>query len=248
MRASGQRPLRLYGISLKHALGYGPPWEGPAGSHFAAATVAAASPRACHRRLGRRRPCIAPASCSAPLRSFYFPYRQSLSTSKLYYSYDVAGAHIIMLSSYSREFTAAGRLACNAGRRGAGHSQEPAHSQGLPPLPIPRRASLRRRNTTSGALHAPPRGCKRAPRRTATQHAAPSLPPAAAAYSRSSEQYAWLHRDLAAVDRARTPWVIVVFHAPWYNSNYAHQARTAGGGGRGGPAAAACAASAAAPA
>lgn len=82
----------------------------------------------------------------------------------------------------------------------------------------------------------------------ATQHAAPSLPPAAAAYSRSSEQYAWLHRDLAAVDRARTPWVIVVFHAPWYNSNYAHQARTAGGRGRGGPAAAACAASAAAPA
>ena len=32
---------------------------------------------------------------------FYFPYRQSLSESKLYYSYDVAGAHVIMLSSYS---------------------------------------------------------------------------------------------------------------------------------------------------
>lgn len=38
-------------------------------------------------------------------RSFYFPYRQSLSTCKLYYSYDVAGAHVIMLSSYSRERT-----------------------------------------------------------------------------------------------------------------------------------------------
>ena len=25
------------------------------------------------------------------------------------------------------------------------------------------------------------------------------------------------------VDRGRTPWVIVVMHAPWYNSNYAHQ-------------------------
>lgn len=48
---------------------------------------------------------------------------------------------------------------------------------------------------------------------------------APAAYGPSSEQYAWLARDLAAVDRARTPWVIAVFHAPWYNSNYAHQVR-----------------------
>ncbi|PSC71931.1 putative purple acid phosphatase 20 [Micractinium conductrix] len=75
---------------------------------------------------------------------FYFPYRQSLSTSKLYYSYDVAGAHIIMLSSYSP-------------------------------------------------------------------------------YSPASEQYAWLMGDLAGVDRGRTPWLIVSYHAPWYNSNYAHQ-------------------------
>ncbi len=52
------------------------------------------------------------------------------------------------------------------------------------------------------------------------------LPPSAA-YGRSSEQYAWLLRDLAALDRARTPWVIAVFHAPWYNSNYAHQVRAA---------------------
>lgn len=34
---------------------------------------------------------------------FYNPYRHSLSESPLYYSYDVAGAHVIMLSSYSRE-------------------------------------------------------------------------------------------------------------------------------------------------
>lgn len=41
---------------------------------------------------------LLPARCR-----FYFPYRHSLSESKLYYSYDVAGAHVIMLSSYSRE-------------------------------------------------------------------------------------------------------------------------------------------------
>ncbi len=34
---------------------------------------------------------------------------------------------------------------------------------------------------------------------------------------------AWLRRDLAAVDRSRTPWLIVGLHAPWYNSNTAHQ-------------------------
>ncbi|EFH59507.1 ATPAP18/PAP18 [Arabidopsis lyrata subsp. lyrata] len=29
--------------------------------------------------------------------------------------------------------------------------------------------------------------------------------------------------DLAKVDRERTPWLIVLFHVPWYNSNNAHQ-------------------------
>mmetsp|Transcript_35578 Transcript_35578/g.87508 ORF Transcript_35578/g.87508 Transcript_35578/m.87508 type:complete len:328 (+) Transcript_35578:848-1831(+) len=33
---------------------------------------------------------------------------------------------------------------------------------------------------------------------------------------------AWLRRDLKAVDRALTPWVVVMFHAPWYNSNAGH--------------------------
>ena len=32
----------------------------------------------------------------------------------------------------------------------------------------------------------------------------------------------WLKRDLASVDRGKTPWVVVMFHAPWYNSNRAH--------------------------
>lgn len=37
------------------------------------------------------------------------------------------------------------------------------------------------------------------------------------------DQVAWLREDLAKVDRARTPWLIAAMHAPWYNSNLAHQ-------------------------
>lgn len=29
--------------------------------------------------------------------------------------------------------------------------------------------------------------------------------------------------DLSKVDRRKTPWVVVLFHVPWYNSNKAHQ-------------------------
>jgi hypothetical protein len=42
-------------------------------------------------------------------------------------------------------------------------------------------------------------------------------------FDSSSDQYAWLQQDLASVDRSVTPWVIVQLHAPWYNSNTAHQ-------------------------
>lgn len=45
------------------------------------------------------------------------------------------------------------------------------------------------------------------------------------AYTRAgegSEQLAWVRRDLAAVDRARFPWVVAVTHCPWYHSNAAH--------------------------
>lgn len=45
-----------------------------------------------------------------------------------------------------------------------------------------------------------------------------------AATDATSLQYRWLARDLAAVDRAKTPWVIVMMHAPWYNSNSGHVA------------------------
>jgi len=44
-----------------------------------------------------------------------------------------------------------------------------------------------------------------------------------AATHSTSLQYKWLRRDLAAVDRTRTPWLIVMMHAPWYNSNIGHR-------------------------
>ena len=36
-----------------------------------------------------------------PMRRFHQPHRQSGSTSPLYYSYEVAGLHIIMTGSYA---------------------------------------------------------------------------------------------------------------------------------------------------
>ncbi|XP_057968770.1 probable purple acid phosphatase 20 [Malania oleifera] len=38
-----------------------------------------------------------------------------------------------------------------------------------------------------------------------------------------SDQFEWLKADLRKVDRKKTPWLIVLLHAPWYNSNSAHQ-------------------------
>ncbi|KAK4478730.1 hypothetical protein RD792_014228 [Penstemon davidsonii] len=44
-----------------------------------------------------------------------------------------------------------------------------------------------------------------------------------AEFESDSTQYHWLMSDLKKVDRKRTPWLVVVMHAPWYNSNRAHQ-------------------------
>ncbi|KAG6592038.1 Purple acid phosphatase 18 [Cucurbita argyrosperma subsp. argyrosperma] len=77
------------------------------------------------------------------------PFEESGSSSNLYYSFEVAGTHVIMLGSYTD-------------------------------------------------------------------------------YDESSYQYAWLKADLAKVDRERTPWLVVLFHVPWYNSNKAHQGEGAG--------------------
>lgn len=38
-----------------------------------------------------------------------------------------------------------------------------------------------------------------------------------------SARYSWLNENLRKVDRRRTPWLVVVMHASWYNSNDAHQ-------------------------
>jgi 3',5'-cyclic AMP phosphodiesterase CpdA len=43
-----------------------------------------------------------------------------------------------------------------------------------------------------------------------------------AATGPGSPQYEFLKEDLEAVDRTRTPWVVVVFHTPWYSSNEHH--------------------------
>lgn len=72
------------------------------------------------------------------------PFKESGSSSNLYYSFEVAGVHVVMLGSYTD-------------------------------------------------------------------------------YGEDSDQYQWLQTDLSNVNRRRTPWLIVVFHAPWYNSNTAHR-------------------------
>jgi hypothetical protein len=37
-----------------------------------------------------------------------------------------------------------------------------------------------------------------------------------------SDQHQWILHDLAQIDRSVTPWVIGVWHSPWYNSNTKH--------------------------
>ncbi|XP_076891649.1 purple acid phosphatase 22-like [Bidens hawaiensis] len=89
-------------------------------------------------------PFIYPDGFKAYNSRWPMPYQQSGSESNLYYSFDVAGTHIIMLGSY-------------------------------------------------------------------------------ADFSIDSAQYKWLANDLYKIDRSRTPWIVVINHAPWYNSNLAHQ-------------------------
>jgi len=37
------------------------------------------------------------------------------------------------------------------------------------------------------------------------------------------DQVEWFHEDVAKLNRHDTPWLIVLIHAPWYNSNVYHQ-------------------------
>nr|GLL43795.1 purple acid phosphatase 15-like [Ipomoea trifida] len=41
-------------------------------------------------------------------------------------------------------------------------------------------------------------------------------------YNKTSDQYKWLERDLANVDRKVTPWLVATWHPPWYSSYTAH--------------------------
>lgn len=41
--------------------------------------------------------------------------------------------------------------------------------------------------------------------------------------SAGSAQYGWVVSDLSTVNRVKTPWVFVLFHCPWYNSDNDHQ-------------------------
>ncbi|KAK8948481.1 Purple acid phosphatase 15 [Platanthera zijinensis] len=41
-------------------------------------------------------------------------------------------------------------------------------------------------------------------------------------YNKSGDQYKWLQRDLATVDRTVTPWLIATWHAPWYSTYKSH--------------------------
>uniref|UniRef100_A0A7N0ZU88 Purple acid phosphatase n=1 Tax=Kalanchoe fedtschenkoi TaxID=63787 RepID=A0A7N0ZU88_KALFE len=89
-------------------------------------------------------PILHPRGFKAYNARWPMPYGESGSTSNLYYSFDVVGAHIIMLGSYAK-------------------------------------------------------------------------------FDAKSDQYKWLQADLAKVDRSVTPWLIVLLHAPWYNTNVAHK-------------------------
>ncbi|XP_044507458.1 purple acid phosphatase 22-like [Mangifera indica] len=89
-------------------------------------------------------PIIQPHAFKAYNARWRMPYEESGSSSNLYYSFDVAGTHIIMLGSYTD-------------------------------------------------------------------------------FDGDSAQYKWLESDLSKIDRKKTPWVIALLHAPWYNTNTAHQ-------------------------
>ncbi|CAI0423665.1 unnamed protein product [Linum tenue] len=91
-----------------------------------------------------RIPVVHSSSFTAYNARWRMPFEESGSTSNLYYSFDVAGAHVVMLGSYTD-------------------------------------------------------------------------------FGPSSAQYKWLQSDMAKVDRSKTPWILALIHAPWYNTNTAHQ-------------------------
>lgn len=47
-------------------------------------------------------------------------------------------------------------------------------------------------------------------------------------FNPGTTQHSWLVADLAGVDRVATPWVVVIFHQPFVNSNSAHSMESEG--------------------
>ncbi|KAL1358304.1 purple acid phosphatase 15 isoform X2 [Arachis hypogaea] len=41
-------------------------------------------------------------------------------------------------------------------------------------------------------------------------------------FDKSGEQYKWLEKDLASVEREVTPWLVATWHPPWYSTYTAH--------------------------
>ncbi|KAL3726695.1 hypothetical protein ACJRO7_031577 [Eucalyptus globulus] len=41
-------------------------------------------------------------------------------------------------------------------------------------------------------------------------------------YNKSSDQYRWLEKDLAKVNREVTPWLVATWHSPWYSTYTTH--------------------------
>lgn len=41
-------------------------------------------------------------------------------------------------------------------------------------------------------------------------------------FSLADDQYKWLEKDLAKVDRNVTPWLVAAWHPPWYSTYKAH--------------------------
>ncbi|CAH9128321.1 unnamed protein product [Cuscuta epithymum] len=42
------------------------------------------------------------------------------------------------------------------------------------------------------------------------------------AYGKYTPQYSWIEKELPKVNRSETPWLFVLLHTPWYNSNNYH--------------------------
>ena len=42
-------------------------------------------------------------------------------------------------------------------------------------------------------------------------------------FAHFAAQFLWLQEDLARVNRSVTPWLIAMWHTPWYSSNTMHQ-------------------------